>query len=336
MLSGGLDSTLAIRVILEQHIEVEALNFVSLFCTCTPKSSSCSASRSAVRQLGIDLKVVNTSEEFLAVVKNPKHGYGRNLNPCLDCRIMMFRRAREYMDEAGASFIVTGEVLGERPMSQRRMAMKLIEKEAGLEGLVVRPLSARLLAPSIPERKGWIDREKLLAIQGRSRKPQIELARSYGISDYPCPAGGCRLTDPSFAVLMRDLMIHVPAFSVNDANLLKAGRHFRLSPRTKAVVGRNEDDNRLLLTLSRAGDRLMEVAEVRGPLTLVRGTADVEELLMAGGITARYSKLRHSSHVRVVVSDKQERQKEEIDVIPAGEQVVERMRIGADGSQTAA
>ncbi len=171
LLSGGLDSILAIRVLLEQGLELEALNFASVFCTCTPKHSACSAASSAVRQLGIDLVVVNTSEAFLEVVKHPKHGYGRNLNPCLDCRILMFRKAREYMRDIGAAFLVTGEVLGERPMSQRRQAMKLIEKEAGLEGLVVRPLSAGLLEPSIPEREGWVDREKLLSIRGRSRKP---------------------------------------------------------------------------------------------------------------------------------------------------------------------
>ena len=204
LLSGGLDSLLAIKVMLEQGVEVEALNFVSVFCTCTPKSSSCSAARSAVRQLGVPLKALNTSKQFLEVVKSPKHGYGRNLNPCLDCRILMFRQARTYLRKTGASFVITGEVLGERPMSQRREAMKLIEAEAGLEGLVVRPLSAALLEPTIPEQKGWIDRSRLLKIRGRSRKPQIELARTYGLTDYPCPAGGCLLTDAGFAGRMMD------------------------------------------------------------------------------------------------------------------------------------
>ena len=150
LLSGGLDSILAIRLILDHGVDVEALTCRSVFCTCTPRNWSCSAAQSATEQLGVSLKTVNTSEEFLEVVRNPKHGYGRNLNPCLDCRILMFRKAAKYMREIGASFIVTGEVLGERPMSQRRDAMKLIESEAGLDGLIVRPLSAALLEPSIP------------------------------------------------------------------------------------------------------------------------------------------------------------------------------------------
>ena len=222
LLSGGLDSLLAARVLLDQGIELEALNFVTAFCNCTPKSRCCSSAASAVQQLGISLKVINSTQDFLKVVRNPAHGYGSNLNPCIDCRILMFRKAADYMRETGASFIVTGEVLGERPMSQRREAMNLIEKEAGLEGLIVRPLSAELLDPSMPEKEGWIDRKKLLAIRGRSRKPQIALAASYGLKDYPCPAGGCLLTDPIFAARMRDLMQHKPAFTVPDVSFSKS------------------------------------------------------------------------------------------------------------------
>ncbi|MEF8788215.1 MAG: hypothetical protein V5A84_04020, partial [Planctomycetota bacterium] len=199
LLSGGLDSTLAIRVLQDQDIEIHAINFMSLFCTCTPKDSSCSAAQTAVDQLGVSLKTVNTSKEFVELVKDPPHGYGSEVNPCLDCRIVMFRRAQEYMDEIDASFLVTGEVLGERPMSQRREAMRLIEKEAGLEGLIVRPLCAAHMEPSIPEEKGWVDRDALLDIRGRNRTPQMELAEKYDINDYPCPAGGCRLTDPGYA-----------------------------------------------------------------------------------------------------------------------------------------
>lgn len=332
LLSGGLDSLLATKVILEQGVEVEALNFVSVFCTCTPKNSSCSAATSAVRQLGIGLKVMNMSREFLQVVKNPKHGYGRNLNPCLDCRILMFRKARDYMRQIGASFIVTGEVLGERPMSQRREAMKLIEREAGLEGLVLRPLSAALLQPSIPERKGWVDRGKLLGISGRSRKPQIELARGLGIADYPCPAGGCLLTDPGFAARMRDLMSHTPDFSLHDAQLLKVGRHFRLSQAAKAVVGRNEEENDKLLALSREEDVLMEVADFPGPLTIVRGSAGHEELSLSASITARYSQARSLSSVRVSVRAKNGQPKTGLQVTPASEDMLNELRIGSTGS----
>ena len=328
LLSGGLDSVLASRVILEQGVELEALNFVSVFCTCTPKNSSCSASRSAVRQLGISLKVVNTSDEFLEVVKNPKHGYGRNLNPCLDCRILMFRKAREYMSEIGASFLVTGEVLGERPMSQRRDAMKLIEKQGGVEGLVVRPLSAALLEPSIPEKEGWIDRGRLLSIRGRSRKPQIELARSYGIADYPCPAGGCRLTDPGFAERMKDLMKYSPDFSLNDVQLLKVGRHFRLSPSSKTVVGRNEVENKKLLALSSEYDVLLEVVDFAGPLTLVRPAAGQQGLLFAAAITARYSKACHLPWVKAAIFQKKGARKDDVKVAPADGESMARVRIG--------
>jgi tRNA U34 2-thiouridine synthase MnmA/TrmU len=198
LLSGGLDSTLAAKIVLDLGIELEALNFLTVFCTCTNKGETCLASQKAVSALGIPLKVLNVSEAYLPVVKNPKHGYGSNMNPCIDCRIFMLKKAKAYMEEIGASFIVTGEVLGERPMSQRRDSMRLIEKEAGLDGLILRPLSAKLLPASIPEKEDWVDREKLLKIQGRSRKPQIHLADHYGIRDYPCPAGGCLLTDPVF------------------------------------------------------------------------------------------------------------------------------------------
>src|SRR4030067_2044260 len=168
LLSGGLDSTLAVRVIMEQGVELEALNFMTVFCTCTNRGATCLASQKAVETLGIPLKVFNVSEEYLNVVRNPKHGYGSNMNPCIDCRIFMLKKAKVYMEESGASFIVTGEVLGQRPMSQRRDAMRLIEKEAGLEGFILRPLSAQALPASIPEKEGWIDREGLLKIQGRA------------------------------------------------------------------------------------------------------------------------------------------------------------------------
>ncbi len=328
LLSGGLDSLLALKVVLEQGIEVEALNFVSVFCTCTPKGSSCSAARTAAEQLGIDVKTVNTSKEFLDVVRRPKHGYGRNLNPCLDCRILMFRTAHARLAEAGASFIVTGEVLGERPMSQRREAMALIEKEAGLEGLIVRPLSAALLEPSLPEQRGWVDRSRLLSIKGRSRKPQIELARDYGLTDYPCPAGGCLLTDAGFAGRMWDLMKHEPGFSLSDVQLLKHGKHFRLSPRAKAIVGRDEEDNRMLSALAGGLDRLLEVVGHTGPLTVVRGAPAREDLLAAASITARYSGARDRKQVPVRIGANGSAAGEVVDVPPATEDYLSTVRIG--------
>jgi len=290
LLSGGLDSTLAIKVVMEEGIEVEALNFITIFCRCTAKGSSCLASQKAAQGFGIELRVINISEEFLDVVRHPKYGYGKNVNPCLDCRILMFKKAREYMNGNGASFIVTGEVLGERPMSQRRDAMRIIERESGLEGLILRPLSAKLLPLSTPEKKGWVRRGRMLAIAGRSRKPQIKLASDYGINDYPCPAGGCLLTDPGFALRMRDLMKNQPDFSLNDVHLLKMGRHFRLTPRAKVVVGRDEEENGKILSLSREGDTILKVKNFPGPVTLARGDMGRQEILQSAIITARYSK----------------------------------------------
>jgi tRNA-uridine 2-sulfurtransferase len=300
LLSGGLDSTLAAKVILEQGIELEALNFLTVFCNCTHRGETCMASQKAVETLGIPLKVLNVSEEYLGVVKAPEHGYGSNMNPCIDCRIFMMKKAKTCMKESGASFIITGEVLGQRPMSQRRDAMRLIDKKAELEGLVLRPLSAQHLPETIPEREGWIDRKRLLSLHGRSRKPQMTLAEQFNIRDYPCPAGGCLLTDPGFARRMKDLMTHQPGFSLNDVHLLKVGRHFRLSPQLKLVVGRNEDENEKIQTFCRKEDTLLRMVDYPGPLSLLRGEVDAEAIATAAGITLRYSKARDLANVEVL------------------------------------
>ena len=189
LLSGGLDSTLAARLIIEQGIEVHAINFTSPFCQCTPKNSCCASVVSAVRQLGdIPLQRVVLGDEYLRMIAAPKHGYGRGMNPCLDCRIMKIRKAGEYMREIGAAFLFTGEVLGQRPMSQHKRALALIDRNSGMGDYTVRPLSAHHFQPTLPEREGWIDRAKFLSIKGRSRKEQINLALHKGIADYPCPA----------------------------------------------------------------------------------------------------------------------------------------------------
>ncbi len=300
LLSGGLDSTLAAKLVLDQGIELEAINFITLFCTCTSRGSSCLASQKAVENLKIPLKVFNVSQEFLEVVKHPKHGYGSNLNPCIDCRIFMLKKAKAYMEFSGASFIVTGEVLGQRPMSQRRETMRLIEKEAGLEGLILRPLSAKFLPITIPEREGWVDRERLLNIQGRSRKPQIYLAKQLGIKDYPCPAGGCLLTDPGFSKRLKDLMAYYPEFTLHDVHLLKFGRHFRLSPEVKLIVGRNEEENQKIRTFSQEGDILLKLANLPGPLSLLRGKIKQEEIEKAAAITVRYSKGKGMGEVEIL------------------------------------
>ncbi len=299
LLSGGLDSTLAAKMVMEQGVELEAVNFMTVFCTCTQRGATCLASQKAVEALGIPLKVWNVSEEYLSLVKDPRHGYGRNMNPCIDCRIFMLKKAKAYMEESGAAFIITGEVLGQRPMSQRRDAMRQIEKEAGLEGLILRPLSAKALAVTVPEKEGWVDREKLLRVEGRSRKPQMALAEHYGIHDYPCPAGGCLLTDPGFAKRMRDLMAHDRGFSLNDVHLLKVGRHFRFSRGSKLVVGRQEDENKKIQTFAQGEDILFKVSSFPGPLSLLRGEVDDRDIEKAAGVTVHYSKAKDQRNIEV-------------------------------------
>jgi tRNA-specific 2-thiouridylase len=327
LLSGGLDSMLAARVIMEQGVELEALNFMTVFCTCTNRGATCLAPQKAVETLGIPLKVFNVSEEYLGVVKHPKHGYGRNMNPCIDCRIFMLKKAKAYMEESGAVFIVTGEVLGQRPMSQRKDAMHLIEKEAGLESLILRPLSAKVLPTTIPEKEGWVDRERLLNISGRSRKPQIELADHYGIHDYPCPAGGCLLTDPGFAKRMKDLMVYDPQFSLNDVHLLKIGRHFRFSNGVKLVVGRNEEENQKIQTFAQGEDILLKVSSFPGPLSLLRGKLDEGDIEKAAAITVHYGKGKDLREIEVTYKGVDEDHHRSLSVSPISRGEIERWMI---------
>jgi len=299
LLSGGLDSILAVKLIKDQGIEVEAVNFLTAFCNCTSRSKFCLASKSAADSLGVKLKVFEVTREFIEIVKAPKHGYGSNLNPCLDCRIFIFKKAGEYMKQSGASFIVTGEVLGERPMSQRMKAMQIIEKESGLNGLIVRPLCAQLMEPSIPEKEGIVNRELLFNIKGRCRKPQIQLAAKLGIYDYPCPAGGCLLTDKGFAGRMRDLMKHKPDFTVHDVKLLKIGRHFRFGPDYKLIVGRDEKENNLLLEMAEKGDLCIGPRGIAGPAAIGRGGFSGEDINLAARILARYSDIASGARLEI-------------------------------------
>ena len=212
------------------------------------------------------------------------------MNPCIDCRIYMLRKVRERMASLGASFVVTGEVLGQRPMSQHRNAIELIERESGLKGLILRPLSAHLFPPSLPEQEGIVDREKLLSITGRSRKIQIDLAEKIGIRDYPCPAGGCLLTDPVIASRLRDLFASTPGFEMSDINLLKVGRHFRVLPDLKVIVGRNEAENERITCLTKPGFTLFTPANFKGPAALATGIPEETEDRLIGEMVARYSK----------------------------------------------
>jgi len=320
LLSGGLDSILACRVIQDQGVQVFGLNFVSPFCTCTKKGCRHEARRAA-EQLGIPLKVVAKGEEYIKMIKKPKHGYGSAMNPCIDCRIFIFTRAKDYMEEIGAQFVFTGEVLGERPMSQHLQALKLIERESGLQGRVLRPLSAKLLEPTIPEMEGLIDRQKLLAIQGRSRKPQIALAENYGIKDYPCPAGGCLLTEKNFALRLKDAFAHSED-SLRDMKLLKVGRHFRLPSGRKVVVGRNELENRALINLVDASDVVIEPVDVAGPVVVVWRGGNEDDVQIAARLCARYSDGKNLSRLKVRAGFRV------FEVAPLEEEKTQELRVG--------
>jgi len=306
LLSGGLDSTLAVKVILDQGIQVEALNFTSPFCTCTSsKNQSVGCKSEAVRvaqEFNIPIKVLHKGVEYLEIVRAAKHGYGKAMNPCIDCRIFLLRKAREYMAESGADFVITGEVLGQRPMSQRRETLRIIERESGLEGLLLRPLSARHFPPTIPEQQGWVDREKLLAMQGRSRKPQMQLAADLDVKNYPCPAGGCLLTETSFVPKVQDIFAHADQLNLRDFRLLKLGRHFRIGPRSKVIIARDEAENSLLAASVQPGETVMHWLEGGSPAGLVMGDTPDEGITIAAKILLRYTKapadrdcLMHSS-----------------------------------------
>jgi len=340
LLSGGLDSTLAARLVMEQGVDLVSLNFVSIFCTCTRGCGEGRASgedgkpcrheaRLTAEELGLPFVVRPSTREMIEAVKHPRFGYGKNMNPCLDCRAGMLRRARELMPEFGARFLVTGEVLGQRPMSQRLDAMRRIERDAGVEGLVLRPLSSKHLPPTIPEREGWVDRAKLLGIRGRSRRPQMSLAEAFHVKGYACPAGGCLLTDPSFGRKIKELLEHDPDFSVNDTHLLKFGRHFRLDPATKAVVGRVERENAHVRALAREGDALLCATAGSSPDTLLRGDASDANLRAAAALTARYSKWRDESEVEIGVEwPRSERAPLALRVAPIGDAEAGRLAIG--------
>jgi len=285
MLSGGLDSTLAVKLILNQGIEVETINFVTPFCLC---KMGCSGATKVAKKFHVPIKIVNVGRDYLKILRNPKYGYGRNMNPCIDCRIFMLRKAKKHMKETGAYFIFTGEVLYERPMSQHWEALNIIEKEAGLEEKILRPLSAKLLPRTEAEKKGWVDRTKLLDISGRSRKKQIALATEFAITDYPCPAGGCLLTYREYANKLRDLFKHKKMVSLKDVQLLRIGRHFRLG-RNKIIVGRNEDENKALVYQKCDGDYYFEAQDCGSPITLLQGSKTKKAKETAARLTAYYS-----------------------------------------------
>jgi tRNA-specific 2-thiouridylase len=285
--SGGLDSILAAALVQRLGVDVVLLHVQHLF---SANEEGRARIRAAAGRVGLPLRIVDASAEHLDVIRNPKHGYGRGMNPCVDCRIFMLKIAKRVMDEQGAQFVVSGEVLGQRPKSQHHRALLQAAEESELGDRLLRPLSANLLPDTLPVRKGWLRREDLLAIQGRSREAQMALARELGVTDYPQPAGGCVLVEKAYAARVRDAFAHVgrEEVGVEAFRLLKIGRHFRLSDRMKAIVGRNERENELLVGFAKGRTRIDPV-DVMGPTTLIEGDPSDDEILLAGAMAARYS-----------------------------------------------
>ena len=289
LLSGGLDSTLAIKTMQKQGFEVSAVAIKTPFCDFDCGRGCGFEIREKADNLGVNLKTVYLGDEYIEMLKHPKHGFGSGMNPCIDCRAMMFEAGKKHMEEIGAEFIISGEVLGQRPMSQFAPALKKIEKLSNLEGKIVRPLSAALLPATDPEKNGLIKRKDLGMIRGRSRKEQLKMAKEFGIEDPPNAGGGCLLTDPAFSLRAIDLFKHIETPTTNDIDLLKIGRHFRLDQNTKLIVGRNKDENEIMHALALSNDILLEAKEHVGPTTLLRGNGIEKHIEFSAKITLRYS-----------------------------------------------
>jgi tRNA-specific 2-thiouridylase len=327
LLSGGLDSNLAVRIMLDQGIDVEAVAIKTPFCDFDCGKGCGQRVKEVADELGIKLKTVYFGEEYLRMLKNPKYGYGSGMNPCIDCRGMMYNAAKEHMKKTNADFVITGEVLFQRPMSQNNRALHIIEKETGMECKVLRPLSAKHLPQTDAEKMGLINRENMGDIKGRSRKGQLMLAKHYGISEVPNAAGGCLLTDPSFSKRVKDIMDHCDDIpTLNDIELLKVGRHFRITHDAKLVVGRNKDENEFIKALVADGDAIIEVKEYVGPTCILRCKNYNESLVMrSAAIAARYSDAPRHDLCKVIITVNGD--KKEVVVMPAEVGTIEMMRI---------
>ena len=314
LISGGLDSMLAARLILDQNIHVEGINFYTGFCVeghthaIRNKDKSKPKRNNALwvaEQLGIRLHIVDVIEQYKDTVINPKHGYGANLNPCLDCKGFMVRKTVDWLRDNGFDFIITGEVIGQRPKSQRRDTMPVVARESGANDLLLRPLCAKLLPPTRPEIEGWVDRERLMGFSGRSRKPQMALAAEYGLTDYAQPAGGCCfLTDKNYSRRLNDLWASRGKrdYELDDIMLLKIGRHLRPRAHFKLIIGRDEGENNFLRGYSRRFTHFYAKSHL-GPLVLLDGKADDRDLRLAAQITARFGKGRDAEKVVIGVHE---------------------------------
>lgn len=325
LMSGGLDSTLAAKVILDQGIEVTGLCFRSAFF------GTKNAERMAA-QIGIPLKIVDFTDEHLAMTKNPKHGYGKNMNPCIDCHAMMLKYAGKIMEEEGYDFLITGEVLNQRPMSQNYKSLEIVKEESGYEDKILRPLSALNLPPTQMELSGMVDRSKLLGFSGKTRKPQMALAKQLGIVEYPSPAGGCSLTEPNFAARLKDLYDHDKEnTSVHDVRLLRVGRHFRLTDKAKAISSRNEEEYKALKELITDDMLIFDTAEHKGStvaLVTAKGhEATKEEIELAASIAARYSKARDEESVLVKYKKPNDTEYEFVRVKPSDDEELKNLML---------
>ncbi len=289
LISGGLDSVLAAKLVMEQGFSVLGLYFTSAFSKSYGNEQATHAARVA-SAIGIDLRIMDMGQEYIDLVRNPVHGYGKHINPCIDCKIFMLKKARIVMQEVNAPFVVTGEVLGQRPMSQRRDTFHVIERDADLRGMILRPLSAALLPPTKAELNGLIHREKFLSISGRSRAVQLQLAERYGIRDYSTPAGGCLLTDKNFAEKLRDLFRDQQAVTSNDIRLLTIGRHFRIDAGVKIVLGRDNKENTMLMSLAPRGYHLFTPNGFPGPVALLNGNPSQDVKQTIGRLIITYTK----------------------------------------------
>ena len=312
LISGGLDSLLAAKVMLEQGVHVEGINFFTGFCVeghthAIRKKDKAKPKRNnalwSAEQLGIKLHIIDIVEDYKEVLLNPKHGYGANMNPCLDCKIFMVHKALEWMEKNGFDFIITGEVIGQRPMSQRADTMPVVANESGAEDRLLRPLCAKNLPPTLPEREGWVDRERLYGFSGRTRKPQMALARQFGFEDYASPAGGCCfLTDEAYSRKLVDLWQGRGSreYEMDDIMLLKVGRHIRPRPNFKLIVGREEGENKFLEGYRKLFIHLYTTSHP-GPLVLLDGDVGDDDIELAARITARYGKGRSAEKATVEV-----------------------------------
>lgn len=333
--SGGLDSTLAVIAVMKQGVDVTAITFLNHFgCDISDKSSCSKDPFAASVKFGFKVKLSHLSDKFLDIVKNPKHGHGKNMNPCLDCRILMLKEAREFMKLSWADFLVTGEVLGQRPMSQRRDCFPRIDREAGVVGLVLRPLSGSLLPATVAEERGLIRREMLYGFNGRTRKPQMALAREFGLTEYPAPAGGCLLTEPIYSYKLMDLLEHNSDPGYKEINFLRLGRHFRFSADCKIVVGRNKEENDAIDSLLDPGDCTLKVEGFGSPTTIILGNATDEAIGIAASLCARYSDAKRLPEVEVTVVH--DGRKYHLKARPARDEMLERYRIEKKSSAKAA